>query len=162
MAYMIGAYQYFDNAFLYASNDYKKPCVPVHPPGSLQAYLQQHHPSWYVLLQKADRLNFFDSVGSYTMFVPAEEVIPKERILQFDRQASLHTFNMHTLRGFYDNRVFATSEYQQLNTLIDGRPIEYVNFRGEGLLNRRYRILASNQPFGNVMIHVIDGILSSS
>ena len=158
MAYMIGAYQYFDDAFLYSKNDYKKPCVPTYPEGSLQFYLKQHHPSWYLLLQKADRLNFFNQVGKYTMFVPVEEVIPKD-VLAYDRQSALTTFNFHTLRGIYDDQVLATSEYQQLTTLIDGRPLEYVNGSNGGILNRRYRIVASNRLFGNVMVHVIDGLL---
>lgn len=155
MAYMIGAYQYFDDAFLYAPNDYKKPCVPTYPEGSLQAYLKQNHPSWYLLLQKADRLDFFNRVGTYTMFVPIEDSLPKDIILPYDRQSALATFQLHTLRGMYNDEVLATSPYQQLMTLTDGLPLEYTN----GWLDRRVRLVPSNRVFGNVMIHLVDGLL---
>lgn len=157
---MIGAYQYFDDAFLYEKNDYQKPCVPTFPEGSLQAYLKQHHPSWYLILQKADRLRFFDCVGSYTMFVPVESVALATNVVRYDRQSALKAFNLHTLRGFYDEHVLATSPYQQLTTLTDGRTLEYTLVNGRGILDRHCEILPGNLlQFGNVIVHVIQNVL---
>lgn len=156
MAYFVGAYEYFDNKFLYDHQDLQKPKIKEYPVGSLLHFLKTNFSLWYLIMEKAGRLNFFDSVGTYTLFVPlssSEEI--RNMILSYDRQSALHTFNTHTLKGFYDKEVINTSQFQYLNTLIDGKPIFYNTYDNIGMINRQHQVLQYNLVFDNVIVHII-------
>jgi uncharacterized surface protein with fasciclin (FAS1) repeats len=156
-----GTFQYFDNAFLYDHQDFQKQKITTFPSNTLQGYLQSNHPKWFLLLEKAGRLDFFDKSRhlNYTMFVPIESSIDEQFLLSFDKQYSLRTFNYHTLVGSYTKDVLETSNFQCLNTLIDGNPVYFQSFQGHGVLNRSEKIVQYNIQFGNVMIHLISGML---
>lgn len=156
MAYFVGAYQYFDNKFLYDHQDLHKPEKKEYLPGTLLHFLKTNFPQWYLIMEKAGRLDFFDSVGSYTLFVPNAQ---SQLILSYDRQAALQTFNTHTLKGFYDKEVLETSAFQYLNTLIDGKPILYTTNNDIGVINRTNPILQYNLVFDNVIVHVISNYI---
>lgn len=155
MAYMIGAYQYFDDAFLYSKQDLQQPKVITYTDDSLLGFLKNNFPDWYLIIQKAGRLNYFNNNQRYTMFVPIQQ--DTKRILTFDRQSALHAFNLHTMRGSYDKAVLNTSQFQYLSTLTDGQPLYYSD---DGMINRHFKILQYDLVFDNVTIHIISDYIS--
>lgn len=162
MAYMNGTFQYFDNTFLWDRQDYGKPVDVQYPEDTLFGYLQSHHPKWLLILQKAHRENLFgfQPNSSYTMLVPVEDSIPESLLTSMDRNTAYTLFNYHTLKGAYDKDVLQTSRFQYLNTLTDGQTIYYLSTPdGIGVLNRTSTILQYNIRFGNVVLHIISGIL---
>lgn len=159
---MNGTFQYFDNRFLWDRQDYNKPTRIEYPENTLFGYLQKHHPKWLMVLEKAERESLFrfQPNSSFTMFVPVEDSIPQDLINSMDRNTAFTIFNYHTLRGKYDKDVLMTSRFQYLNTLIDGQSIYYLSTPdGMSVLNRSDTILVYDITFGNVIIHLISGLL---
>lgn len=158
MAYQIGFVPPFENSFLYENKDFQKPKNPEYDTNSLFGYLQKKHPKWFTIIQKANRLNFFQ-YKSYTMFIPIEQSIPIELITQMDRQTALTLFNYHTLEGMFDKDVLETSRFQNLVTLIPGRDIYLTSVYGINTLNKNVEILEYNQLFDKVIVHSISSLL---
>jgi len=164
MAYMNGTFQYFDNTFLWDRQDYKKPTIHEYPPGTLFGYLQEHHPKWLLVLKAAHRENLFTFTpnSSFTMFIPIEDSIPDQLITSMDRNTAWTIINGHTLQGAYTKDVLGTSRYQNLSTLTDGNTIYYTcTTDGIGILNRRESVLKYNIQYGNIILHLISGLLLS-
>ena len=155
MAYLNGTFQYFDNSFLYQPQDYRKPIVKQYSPDSLFGYLQQYHPKWFMIMEKAHRLDYFFQ-DSYTMFIPQEESLDEEFMLTFDRQTALQLFNYHTTKGFYEKANLETSKFQYINTLIQGGDPIFVISNGQNItLNNNACIIKYNIQFGNIILHII-------
>lgn len=161
---MNGSFQYFDNTFLWDRADYRKPTLTEYPSSTLFGYLQTHHPKWLLVLQRAQRQDLFGFqpyASSFTMFVPMEESLDDNMIVNLDKSQACQMFDYHTLRGKYAVNVLNTSKFQHLNTLIDGQYIYYMSTQdGEGgILNRRETIVEKDKVFGNVIVHILSGLL---
>jgi hypothetical protein len=162
MAYINGTFQYFDNSFLWDRTDYAKPTKVTYAPSTLFGFLQEHHPKWLLVLQRADKEHLFQFQpnSSFTMFVPTEESLSDAMVVNMDKSTAIAMFEYHTLRGAYDKSVLETSRFQHLNTLIDGQPIYYFSTpNGKGILNRSQTILEYNISFASVILHIISGPL---
>lgn len=162
MAYTNGTFQYFDNTYLWDRADFRKPVQPRYDPSTLFGYLQTHHKKWLLVLQRAGKEDVFGfrPNGALTMFVPLEESIPDELVVGMDKSVATALFNYHTMRGAYDQASLETARFQHLHTLTDGASILYTHLPGgSSMLNRSRTIVQPNIQFGNVIIHVISGIL---
>lgn len=158
MSYMIGAYQYFDNSFLYDVKEFQQPQIPTYEPGSFFDYLQKQHPKWFIILQKAGRLFFFN-YKNYTMFIPQEDSISDQLLVNMDRQYALALFNRHTIEGSFDKLVLETSRYQQVSTLVSGKALLIVYNGNQIIIDQTAIILGHENKFPHVITHVISNLL---
>lgn len=158
MSYMIGTYQYFDNSFLYDVKEFQQPQIPTYEPGSFFDYLQKQHPKWFIILQKAGRLFFFN-YKNYTMFIPQEDSISDQLLVNMDRQYALALFNRHTIEGSFDKLVLETSRYQQVSTLVSGKALLIVYNGNQIIIDQTAVILGHESRFPHVITHVISNLL---
>ena len=161
MAYTNGTFQYFDNSFMYNIKDFNKPIDKKYDPNTLLGYIQINHPKWFMILEKADRLHFFQKSyhNIWTMFIPNEDSLSFEFILNCDKNASLNLFNYHTLKGYYDKNILETSRFQNLNNLINGQSIYCISLPNEILLNHKVMIQKYDILYENVIMHIISSLL---
>jgi uncharacterized surface protein with fasciclin (FAS1) repeats len=154
MAYLIGAYQYFDDSFLQSASDYYKPNDGKSNDDILTNYWETHHPKWLWILRKAKRESYFqkDSGHKYTIFLPDESTFTETDLMNFDIQYCLHLFNTHVIHGHIDNPVLNSSAFQQLSTLEYG---EFLFVKDGNRVNEDWRITKSGIQIGNVTIHII-------
>jgi hypothetical protein len=155
---MIGTYQYFDNSFLYDVKEFQQPQIPTYEPGSFFDYLQKQHPKWFIILQKAGRLFFFN-YKNYTMFIPQEDSISDQLLVNMDRQYALALFNRHTIEGSFDKLVLETSRYQQVSTLVSGKALLIVYNGNQIIIDQTAVILGHESRFPHVITHVISNLL---
>jgi hypothetical protein len=158
MSYFVGTFQYFDNSFLYDVKDFQEPSSPTYEPGSFFDYLQKNHPKWFIIIEKAGRMNFFNN-KNYTMFIPQEESIPDYLLVNMDRQYALALFNRHTIEGIYDRNVIETSKYQQVSTLVSGKTLLIVCYNNEIIIDGVARIIGHENQYDNVVAHIISNLL---
>lgn len=156
MAYLIGAYQYFDDSFLQETLDYRRPKKPEEESiarNNISTYLDRNHPQWAYIIRQARRDNFFrsDPDHAYTMFVPDEETFSTNDLMNFDIQHCLVLFNRHILHGRIDRAVLQSSPIQQLSTLRSGEPLYF----DHGIINGVWEITSYDKCIDNVTIHVI-------
>lgn len=154
MAYQNGTFQYFDNQFLYAKNDFKKPSIIEYPEDSYPGYLQKYYPRWFILLQKSGRIHYFQSMKKYTMFIPNDVSI--DDILKSDKNTALKYINYHTLEGHFPLNVLMTSRNQNLNTLIDGMMLYTNIINNEFIINNYSKIIEADIYRDNIIFHIID------
>lgn len=158
MSYLIGAYQYFDNSFMYNVKDLPKPEIPTYEPGSFFDHLQKNHPKWFIIIQKAGRMFFFN-YKHYTMFIPIEESIPDDLLVNMDRQYALSLFNRHTIEGTYDRNILETSRFQQVSTLVAGKTLVIVCYGNEIIIDQVAQIIGGEKTYPNVVTHMISNLL---
>lgn len=155
MSYLIGAYQYFDNSFLYDTKDYQQPKIPKYLVNTTLGYIQKEYPQWFTIIEKAGRLNFFES-KKYTMFIPNN--ISLSMLTSMDRQRALHLFNIYTVEGNYNIDILRTSCYQQLQTLISGITINIEYNPNDDIFYINNRFIIDNTSYfvvNNVTIYTI-------
>ena len=158
MSYFVGTFQYFDNSFLHDVKDFDQPEIPTYEPGSFFDYLQKEHPKWFIIIQKAGRMFFFN-YKTYTMFIPTEESIPENLLVNTDRQYALALFNRHTIEGSFDKAVIETSRYQQVSTLVSGKTLIIVYINNQIVIDQMARVIGNEKRFDNVVTHVISNLL---
>jgi hypothetical protein len=161
MAYLNGTFQYFDNSFLYETKDYNKPTKIEYDPTTLLGYIFYNHPKWYLILQKADRLTYFEKgyFSLWTMFIPEESMITILDIENMDRNTALKIFNLHVLPGFFNKAILQTSRYQELNTLTDGKMLELYCIDDIFVIDKRSKIIHFDIIYENVVMHIISHLL---
>lgn len=155
MAYLIGAYQYFDDSFLQNTLDFQKPKSHSFI-DNLSVFMEEHHPYWWWIMKKAKRDMFFqrDNLHAYTMFVPINRTFNTQDLMNFDINFCLTLFNRHVLRGFINKEVLESSPIQQLTTLEYGETLFFDN----GMLNNEWEIIKYDVQIDNLTIHLIQHI----
>jgi uncharacterized surface protein with fasciclin (FAS1) repeats len=154
MAYLIGAYQYFDDSFLQSASDYHKPNAGNQTNDILINYWEMHHPKWLWIMRKAKRDLYFqnDSGHQYTIFVPDEDTFTQTDLMNLDIQYCLHLFNTHVIHGKIDCPVLHSSAFQQLSTLEYG---EFLFVQDAKRVNDDWLIIKSDIQIANITIHII-------
>ena len=162
---MNGTFQYMDNSFLWERHDDRKLFKPVYEEGTVLQYLESQHPKWFMILQKAGRCHMFATQyanNTFTMFIPTEESIPDEVVLDMDRSIAYTIVNNHILKGIYEKETLQTSRVQMLTTLTVGEPIYCTTFSdGTCVLNSETTIVHPDIRVGDVIVHVISDMLCS-
>lgn len=164
MAYMNGTFQYMDNSFLWERRDDRKMSMPIYDEGTVLQYLESKHPKWFTILQKAGRCHLLDTQyahNTFTMFIPVEQSIQEDDVLDMDRNTAYRVINNHMLKGIYEKETLQTSRVQTLNTLTVGEPIFCTTFSdGTCVLNEGTTIVHPDIRVGDIIVHIISNMLS--
>jgi hypothetical protein len=154
MAYLIGAYQYFDDQFIKDARNFQTP-NSFTPSTPLLSYLHTYHPKWLWIMKNARRQNYFtdDTNQAYTLFLPDEGNFTDLDLINFDKDYCLRLFNKFTVKGYLTKSVLQTSPNQQISSL---KPGESLYIQNSKYVNNEFVITKYDILFDNICIHIIN------
>lgn len=157
-----GTYEFFDNAFTYPENVLRpRPLIKTYPEHSVMWYLERFHPK-YAFIVKLARLDWQMADASFrgTLFVPLEDSLNENEILQMDISTARRIVKYQFMVGLFPKDVLYTSPYQQLQSTIKGAYITAsIQRPGEMVLNYTTPIVFYDILLTNGIIHIISKML---
>ena len=91
------------------------------PPGSLMDFLNEYHPKFAYIVKKGEFAEIFsDSQFRGTLFLPNEEAVEENVVMNMDTNTCRTVICYHVMDGFYPKDVLSTSSFQQLQPRLQG------------------------------------------
>jgi hypothetical protein len=147
-----------ENNSILRGNEVLKPS----PPNSLMSFLNIHHPKFAYIVKKAEFERIFgDELFRGTLFLPKEESLDENVVMNMDINTSRNVVEYHVMNGFYPKNVLTTSSFQQLQPRKEGHQI-LASIHWVPFLNRETVVLNNIAPIEifdikciNAYVHVI-------
>jgi hypothetical protein len=158
-----GTFEFFNNTFAFPEEVYKpKVVMGSYPKNTVMWYIDTYHPKFAFIVKKAQMdMRMADPQFLGTVFLPLEESIDEDSLLNMDMNTANKIVRYTYMRGLYPRRVIYTSPYQQLQSSMDGAYIwATITDKNIMVLNYTIPVVYWDITLDNGMIHVIDGVLN--
>ena len=131
-------------------------------PGSLMDYLDKYHPKFAYIVKKGEFAQIFsDSQFRGTLFLPKEESLNENVVMNMDINTCRTVIRYHVMDGFYPKEVLMTSPFQQLQPRLHGQTI-VASINWVPFLNMQTIVLNNCSPIEqfnikctNAYVHII-------
>jgi len=158
-----GTYEFLNNDFAFPESVYKpKVEMASYPKNTVMWYIDSYHPKFAFIVKKAQMdMRMGDPQFQGTVFLPLEESIDEDSILNMDMNTANKIVRYTYMRGLFPRRVLYTSPYQQLQSSMDGSYIwATITDKDIMMLNYIRPVVHWDIVLDNGMIHVISGLLN--
>jgi len=163
MVSLQGTVEFFNNEFAFPEAAYRPcPIVKTYQEGTVMWYIDKYHPK-FAFLVKTARLDWRmdDPQFQGTVFLPLEESIQEDGILNTDPNTAIKTVRYHFMNGLFPRDVLYTSPYQQLQPSMDGNYImATITDKNEMILNYTTPIIYYDVLLKNGIIHIVSQLLN--
>jgi uncharacterized surface protein with fasciclin (FAS1) repeats len=157
-----GTYEFFNNEFAFPESAYRPcPLIKTYQEGTVMWYIEKYHPK-FAFLVKTSRLDYRmdDPQFQGTVFLPLEESIVQDEIINADANTATKIVRYHFMNGLFPRDVLYTSPYQQLQPSMDGNYImATITDKGAMILNYTTPILYYDIQLSNGIIHIVSQLL---
>ena len=160
-----GTYEFFNNAFAFPEEVYKPATIMgKYPKNSVMWYIDKYHPKFAFIVKKAQMdMRMGDPQFLGTVFLPVEESIDEDSMLNMDVNTANKIVRYTYMRGLFPRNVLYSSPYQQLQSSMDGSYIwATITDKNIMVLNYTTPVLHWDIVLDNGVIHVVGGVLNKA
>jgi uncharacterized surface protein with fasciclin (FAS1) repeats len=156
-----GICEFYNNDYLNPINVFKTDPKKInYPENSIMDYLEKKHKK-FAFIAKLAKLDWYlsDIMLRSTLFLPLEESINENILLNMDINTARRIIKYHLMTGLFPFKVINTSPYQELQSTIKGSTITCILYNNLYVLNNDNPIIHVDINLNNGLIHIIQKML---